>query len=292
MLEDDELRALVLRVTRAAAIAKVSRIQRLWEGYGEILRLELEGDASPKTVILKSVRPPRIAGDASASHARKLRSYEVESVFYRDFASRCDESCRVARLLGAWSGDGEQALVLEDLDAAGFSERSRDPRGDALTACLAWLASFHARFMGTRTERLWSVGTYWHLDTRRDELENIDDARVRAAAPELDHALRIARHQTLVHGDAKPANFCFTRDGNRVAAVDFQYVGGGPGIRDVAYLLHGSSRADESRALDAYFSMLHAGLATEAADDVEREWRALYATARADFDRFLRGWRH
>jgi Ser/Thr protein kinase RdoA (MazF antagonist) len=146
--------------------------------------------------------------------------------------------------------------------------------------------------MGTAPQRLWDVGTYWHLDTRREELAGIDDARVRAAAPELDRALRQARHQTLVHGDAKPANFCFTRDGRRVAAVDFQYVGGGPGVRDVAYLLHGSSRADESRALDAYFSMLRAALANDAdANAIEDEWRSLYPTARADFERFLQGWR-
>jgi hypothetical protein len=289
---NDELRALVLRVTGARAIASTSRIQRLWEGYGEILRIELDGDDSPRSVILKSVRPPSLARDASVSHARKLRSYEVENTFYRDFASRCDDACRIARLLGTWARDGEQALVLEDLDAAGFSKRIRDPRGDSLLACLDWLASFHARFMGASPARLWRVGTYWHLDTRRDELENIDDARIRASAPELDRDLRNARHQTLVHGDAKPANFCFAHDGTRVAAVDFQYVGGGPGIRDVAYLLHGSSRADESRALDAYFSMLRAKLAKEAADDIEREWRALYPTARADFERFLRGWRH
>jgi serine/threonine protein kinase len=290
---DDELVALVLRVTGASAIAKTSRIQTLWEGYGEILRIELLGDVLSNSVILKRVSPPSLARDASVSHARKLRSYEVERAFYGGFASRCDDTCRVPRLLCAWTGRGEHALVLEDLDAAGFSTRRRDPRGEALTACLRWLASFHARFMSTTPERLWRVGTYWHLDTRRDELSNIDDARVRDAAPELDRALREAHHQTLVHGDAKPANFCFTQDGRRVAAVDFQYVGGGPGIRDVAYLLHGSSRADESRALDLYFSELRPALTNDSksADEIEQEWRTLYPTASADFERFLRGWR-
>ena len=40
-----------------------------------------------------------------------------------------------------------------------------------------------------------------------------------------------------MHGDAKLANFLFTSDHSQVAGVDFQYVGGGCGMKDVAYLL-------------------------------------------------------
>src|SRR6185312_12673888 len=153
-------------------------------------------------------------------------------------------------------------------------------RGGPLEPCLAWLAAFHGRFLGVRPEGLWSIGTYWHLDTRREELAAMRDQNLRRRAPELDRALREAKWQTFVHGDAKPDNFGWSRDGSRVAAVDFQYVGGGPGIRDVAYLLHGE---DES-LLDFYFAHL-------ANAEVEREWRALYPVARDDFRRFLDGWR-
>ena len=85
--------------------------------------------------------------------------------------------------------------------------------------------------------------------------------------------------RTIVHGDAKLANFCF--GANEGAAVDFQYVGGGCGMRDVAYLLAGEQ--DEQRLLDAYFAEL-------ARPEVEREWRPLYPIAVADFYRFLAGW--
>ncbi len=288
--------ALVGEVTGASAVTRGARIQSLWGGYGELFRVTLTG-AARSTAVVKWAKPPEGARGGGASHARKCRSYDVETAFYRTRASRCDDSCRVATLLGARRGDAEWLLVLEDLDDVGYSRRSRDPGGADLDACLGWLASFHARFVGERAEGLWPVGTYWHLATRKEELAAIADPAVRARAPELDRALRDARYFTLLHGDAKPANFCFAPRGHAVAAVDFQYAGGGPGVRDVAYLMHGGSRAAAARGLDTYFARLRAALATASvradvdADALEREWRALYPVATEDFERFLAGWR-
>jgi Ser/Thr protein kinase RdoA (MazF antagonist) len=52
----------------------------------------------------------------------------------------------------------------------------------------------------------------------------------------IDQVLNNCSYQTIVHGDAKLANFCFSKEG-AVSAVDFQYVGGGCGMKDVAYFL-------------------------------------------------------
>ena len=267
-------------------VGHIERIQSLWSGYGELLRVQLEDDSS---VIVKSVSPPAHA-EQDVSYVRKCRSYEVEQTFYRAFAPRCDASCRVARPLGQRRKKHECLLVLEDLDAAGFAERHHDPIGVELDACLAWLASFHARFIEVAPEGLWKQGTYWHLATRRDDLARIRDRALRQRAPELDRLLREARFQTIVHGDAKPDNFCFSRDGGSVAAVDFQYVGGGCGMKDVAYLLYGTTPKIEARALDTYFTRLRSLCAVDA-DALEHEWRALYPVARDDFRRFLAGWR-
>jgi hypothetical protein len=102
-----------------------------------------------------------------------------------------------------------------------------------------------------------------------------------------------------VHGDAKLENVCFTRDGARAALVDFQYVGGGVGVKDVAYFLNGvlaprDCPALVPRYLDEYFGELEAALSVLAVEvdaaALEREWRELFPLAWVDFYRFLLGW--
>lgn len=287
-----EAEALVLVSTGAERVSRVEHVQSLWGGFGALWRVELRGGRAP-SVILKDVRPPR-ANEADVSHRRKRRSYDVECTFYSRYAARCPEGARVAEPIAQRSHDGGWLLVLEDLDRAGYAQRTRARRGHELEACLRWLASFHARFVGEAPEGLWGEGSYWHLDTRREELAALGDPELEARAHELDRVLRGARFRTLIHGDAKPANFCFTPDRGRVAAVDFQYTGGGSGMRDVAYLLHGTGTERETRALlDVYFGALRRALAPDVdADALEAEWRALHGVAAEDFERFLRGWRY
>ena len=260
------------------------RIQSLWSGYGEIFRVHLGGGPGG-TAIVKHVRPPADA------HPRKIRSYEVERAFYAGPAQRCGPACRVASCLGAWSDGHESVFVLEDLDAAGFPGRHRRLSDRQIRHCLSWLAAFHATYLGEAPADLWDRGTYWHLATRPDELERMRDDALRRMAPDLDAQLRSARWQTLVHGDAKPANFCFGAD-DAVAAVDFQYVGPGCGMQDVAYLLHADGSSPRTRRyLDAYFDALATHVEASRARRIEEEWRALYDVAWLDFLRFLDGWR-
>ena len=137
-------------------------------------------------------------------------------------------------------------MVLEDLDAAGFPVRLASVSPLQLRSCLDWLATFHATFLGVAPEGLWESGTYWHLATRSEELAALDDLRLKEAAPVIDQRLSAARFQTLVHGDAKLANFCFSEEDDGVAAVDFQYVGGGCGMKDVCLLYTSPSPRDLS----------------------------------------------
>lgn len=274
-------------------------VATLWAGYGRIVRFRTRED-EPRSVILKHIRFPS-GSAADRGHARKVRSYAVERAFYERFAERSVDFARNPRFLGSRSEAGELWLLLEDLDAAGFSARPRSGQSEVVRAGIEWLAAFHAVHLGRAPDGLWSEGSYWHLATRPDELRAIEGHPLHRLASELDARLRRAKYRTLVHGDPKLENFCATpRPRPRLAAVDFQYVGGGVGVRDLVYFV-GSAvqprRVEEALPglLDHYFSALRRGLAQgpERAVDcaaLEAEWRELVPVAWLDFYRFTLGW--
>ncbi len=295
----------ILESTGAETLSLGECVQTLWSGYGRIFRAQLNGRAGRgEAVIVKHVEPPSVrhhprGWHSDRGHARKLRSYEVEAAWYRLHHRCCGPDCRVPRCLAAFEVDDSMVMVLEDLDAAGFPRRLTEVDRPQMDACLRWLAAFHAIFMGAKPVGVWPVGTYWHLDTRPDEWEVLEDRPLKEAACEIDRRLSAARYQSLVHGDAKLANFCFADHGNAVAAVDFQYVGGGCGMKDVAYFVGSCLHEDDCAALegdvlDVYFQALRAALAKRHPDinanAVEHEWRGLYHLAWVDFHRFLKGW--
>lgn len=285
----------VLERTGASGLQQSQRLQSLWGGYGELLRLSLLG-SDLNSVILKRVLFPD-ANRSSASDRRKRRSYEVEQVWYNGAARRLGDHCRVARLIGTQSYPGGSLLLLEDLGESGFSPH-RPSQETQLQKGLQWLANFHATFLGETVEGLWSQGSYWHLKTRHDEWSRMPEGPLKSAAESFDKALCEAKHLTVVHGDAKPANFCWHEDGT-AAAVDFQYVGSGCGMRDVAYyldcLLGETGCSGRAQGwLDIYFQELFYALKDRGRETafpaVEAEWRSLYPIAWSDFQRFYQGW--
>ena len=276
--------------------------QSLWSGYGSLDRVFLSGYVQP-SIIVKDIRVPQKADhprgwDTDAGHLRKLQSYEVEAHWYQHFNHLCDDACRTPRLLGYQKLDTHTLLVLEDLNGAGYDLRKQYLTTEELHACLRWLAVFHARFMGSKADGLWEVGTYWQLETRQAEWEAMADGPLKEKAAAIHQKLSNARFQTLVHGDAKYANFCFSPTG-KVAAVDFQYVGRGCGMKDVAYLLSCfeggiQDQRQEEELLAQYLSALcnHTTYISPSISlaELESEWRGLYPFACADFERFLQGW--
>lgn len=279
-------------------------MQSLWSGYGEIARY-----LSPKhncSFIVKHISPPKEfvhprGWNTQTSHQRKLLSYQIEANFYRNYASLCDEFCQVPKLLAAFSEKEQQILVLQDLDLAGFSIRKDKASMTDVMLGIKWLAYFHARFMQQNSADLWPVGTYWYLSTRQDEFKEMQAGKLKDAAKALDSALNNAHFQTLVHGDAKLANFCFPDAPSigGLAAVDFQYVGKGVGVKDLAYFLGACLNQEdlfkyECMVLDEYFLQLNNALNHYQKEvdfiTLQLEWRSLFPLAWADFHRFLSGW--
>ena len=296
------VKAFILQATKASYCEEIEVIQSLWSGYGKISRYLLTGGIT-KTVIVKNIIFPNQSNhprgwNTTTSHERKVKSYEIETVFYTTY-NLCNDNCRTPQLIGAKTIGEEQVIVLEDLDAAGYPIRKSQLNKNEVKICLKWLANFHALFLNVTPNGLWKKGTYWQLSTRLDELKVMDESVLKQKATIIDEKLNNCRFQTFVHGDAKVANFCFSEDMTKVAALDFQYVGGGCGIKDVAYLL-GSCLTEneceqyESELLAYYFSELKESLNKNHKDmpvnELENEWRNLYPFAWTDFTRFLMGW--
>jgi len=311
----------------------VQVIQSLWGGYGELVRLVFsqENSAELKSVIVKHVALPDKAEhpkgwNTKLSHQRKVHSYQVETEWYQSFTQEWDERCPVPVGLQCELQENEWLIVMQDLADIGFPLTSqfdvlavsddlatKDTQSELASAytleeqkqrdaCLKWLANFHAKHINVDQEQsasLWQVGTYWHLDTRPDELNALSDLQLKHQAQHIDRILRECPYPTLVHGDAKLANFCFDPESEKVAAVDFQYVGHGCAMKDVALFMSSAVRPQdcaelESHMLETYFRYLEEALTYYqpqlSFDEVEAAWRPMFYVAWADFQRFVKGW--
>lgn len=300
---EPSLKQQVLSATRASAIEHEVHVQSLWSGYGQISRLALRNPVQNKqaldSVIVKLVSPPATQNhprgwNTDASSKRKIQSYEIETNWYRQYATHGDHRCAMPKHYASHHGSGHTWLILEDLDKR-FPVRHEHLTIQQCKPCLRWLARFHAQHLHQSPVGLWPTGTYWHLDTRKEEFDAMEAGKLKEAAIPIDQVLNSTRFMSFVHGDAKVANFCFTKDSTEVAMVDFQYVGRGCGVKDVAYFL-GSALSDEQcqlhadTLLDFYFSELGKNVPPHDYELLETQWRELNCYAWADFHRFLAGW--
>ncbi|TRX54469.1 oxidoreductase family protein [Thalassomonas sp. M1454] len=283
-------------------LEKVETVQMLWSDYGEIARYF--SPLNNKHFIIKHIDVPEDiehprGWNTPLSHQRKLNSYQIEKSFYQDYANLCPEACKVATPIASLVSDEQLVIVMEDLDYAGYFNRVVDADMKQIKSVIHWLANFHGYFFNHDGQGLWQQGCYWHLGTRPDELKAMAAGRLKDNASAIDQKLNDAKYKTLVHGDAKLANFCFSQDFNKVVGVDFQYIGSGVGVQDLAYFLGSCLDSKDlhlhhNELLEEYFSTLklalkryHRGVR---AQQVINEWQGLYAFAWADFYRFLQGW--
>ncbi|WOT06875.1 phosphotransferase [Shewanella youngdeokensis] len=293
---------------------KTEVIQSLWSGYGEIARYQIRPPLTGRkgAFVVKHIQPPKVENhprgwSGETSHQRKISSYNVEAHFYQYWANNIKPKCALPQYIGQANlskSSFAKMIVMSDLDYEGFPRRLATASVEQAKVCLRWLAQFHAINLqyqpdATWPQDLWPIGSYWHLSTREAEHKSMQDSPLKQAAAILDEKLNSINFKTLVHGDAKIANFCFSTDLTKVAAVDFQYVGGGCGVKDVIYFL--GSCLNEAvlsqefdQLIDYYFTELNSALSkTKMAkhiNHVEQEWRPLVCIAWADFERFLAGW--
>ncbi|KAK0525414.1 hypothetical protein OC842_005507 [Tilletia horrida] len=217
-----------------------------------------------------------------------------------------------------------QAILLDDIRTVGFpylAEEMRETLDDEQTkAALRWLAHFHAHFAGYQPSEptdecpppldvasstqgwsghgVWQVGGYSYTATRLTELSKIAPSSPWAKlglngdlAHAIDWALTPsgsacrAAGQTLIHGDVKSANLAFSADGTRAAAYDFQFVGRGVGVTDLAKFLTTSVASSVLRSEESerdWLRFYHGHFIAAVQAEPEPEWTRAGAAAGAD----------
>jgi len=162
-----------------------------------------------------------------------------------------------------------------------------------------WIAAFHATFMTHPITDLWEHGGYWDHVKRNPKSDagwhapktDLEKELVKHAA-QLHAKVSSCKFNVLIHGDPKIENFCFSPDQKTAAGLDYQFVGHGPGVKDLYYLIT-SCCNDENvieKIIAAYFGYLREFLPNFAHfSALEAEWRALWPFVVADYERFLLG---
>ena len=122
---DDKIKNTILQAMDATAILSTEIIQDLWSGYGNILRVLLEG-SSHKSIVVKHVQTQKAnqhprGWNGNIGHQRKIKSYEVETAWYEIYSEY--SQARVPKCYAIEKWEGEVLVLLEDLDEAGFPLR-------------------------------------------------------------------------------------------------------------------------------------------------------------------------
>jgi len=172
----------LLESTQASSAREVKVIQSLWSGYGKISRYQLKG-AQYDSIIVKHIdlnaanSHPR-GWTTDLSHQRKVKSYEVETIWYEKWSHLTNSMCKVPEFIEAYRTENEQWILMEDLDKI-YPLRKQAVNLEEVQFCLKWLAHFHGRFMNYTPIERWEIGTYWHLDTRPDEWNEIKNMELK-----------------------------------------------------------------------------------------------------------------
>ena len=292
----ERIKSQICTSVSADSITNIDTFKTVWSGFGALHRVYFSCKTKPivvKSICLPSeINHPR-GWNSRLATARKLKSYRVEQHFYAYVSHHLNTN--TAKFIGLFEEANTQYLVLSDLSINEFKSIAEHDL-EAVKRILDWLAHFHVENLGNCDENLWQQGSYWHLATRPDEFNAISHQGLKLSAQSLDAALRLCPYQTIIHGDAKIANFMENEEA--VVGYDFQYTGKGVGIIDVILLLSSAFNSDE---LFAYETELLADYKTsflkycqeykiDNGDKVMTCWLHLYATAWADFARLLDGW--
>jgi hypothetical protein len=217
-------------------------------------RLESSSDDAPSSVIVKLP-----LDRAERRHELTIASYVREIEFYRSLASRISARLPAAYWADVDPSSGDFVLVLEDLVDMVPGRDERYATDDEIVAIAreaarlhaawwsdpelrdrAFLLSFDEGFVDVLSANL-SADLPPFLELFDQDLDEIDLRIYGGLTKALPHAAAqlLAAPQTLVHSDLSLKNMLFGQLAHdpAIALIDWQLVGWGPGVRDLAMLV-------------------------------------------------------
>jgi aminoglycoside phosphotransferase (APT) family kinase protein len=241
---------------------------------GDIYRLRsTRRDGSEAVFVVK------FSADREDLRATAKRSgiFEREINFYRHIAPEL--RCRIPKCFGTWY-DGESAeflIIMECIDADDSVSQITGISFTQAQLVMNELAALHVPESNFAHHRRYvSLVSAPERRTNQEVFIRNGWEKIRALAPEnlrvpfsVDHMisklLAAFDHLSalpfyLLHGDARPDNLLFSRDGGSVALIDWQGVALGPREWDLGYFLAQGLRVEDRRAwtndlLDLYDSV-------------------------------------
>ena len=260
-------------ITRAA-VASFEATPLAADGghYGQLARLRLEygldEPGAPQSLVAKF-----------SSAARKMRerpntiaAYEREVLFYQRLAHRTSLPTPTCHYSDIDTATGMHILLLEDLGSAGVGSRVAGCSAGQAEMAIHQIAGFHAAWWeSSLLEELdWLRGfardpvairdahERWWPDFLRQAGDRLPDG-IREIGERIgDHRAKMMQRpqgtspRTLRHGDYMLDNLVFgtPRGGAPITVIDWQRMGIGSGIGDVAYFLGENLYPETRRAVE------------------------------------------
>lgn len=252
--------------------------------------------SGPDTVVGKFASPDPMSRAAGVA----LGNYDREVRFYRDLAGTVAVRAPQCHYVAMDDTTGDFVLVLADLAPAEVGDQIAGCTLDEAAAAVRALVGLHAPRWGDATlahqgawlgprlvgggealAEAYSAMAPGFVDRYADRL-SADAAATVAGFAQVMHrwVAPVDGPQTLTHNDYRLDNLLFGTDdtGTYAAVVDWQTVGLGPGVADVAYfvgagLLVDQRRASERELLGEYLNELSANGVTVDADQAWHTYR-------------------
>lgn len=242
----------------------VSREPYRYATSASLEELRVRVGASEETLILKDLSRERLLGDARATKPAFLHDPSREIETYRRILAPAGLG---PRLFAAVADDEHQRhwLLVEKVPGVELWQ-SGEPA--VWEAAARWLGRFHAGFADRLDEvscanpHLLEYSSEWFRTWRDRALASLaasgdPRARLLTRALERYEAVVTALNElprTLVHGEFYPSNVMVVPDAGdvRLAPVDWEMAGVGPGLIDLAALLGGWGPDEQRRLIAAY----------------------------------------